>query len=387
MASSEKRLDTESGIPLYLQLKEIIRRRIESGDLEPGAMAPSEAELLEQYQVSRFPIRQAYQQLVEEGYLIRARGKGTFVASEEHRKAARRTPTKKSISFVLDSVAEGILPALAHHIETVAFDVGYSTTVCNTGASPERTLDYIDHISDQDTSGVLLIPLLTDPFEEINGEICRRLKVQGLPFVLVDLYLREMPTHCVCSDNLEGGRLVGRHLRNKGHRRVGVVYDCYNTSCEDRISGLIEGLGENWDTPLVVRFNNRDEGDLVRKLSELLDRKQRPTAIFALHDVIARQILTYLIQRAIAVPEEISLVGYDDLEFSEFLRVPLTTVRQDLQRIGREAVELLIEVIQNPNRELKQVRVPVRLIERASVNEVVTGETGRVVSGPNGERR
>ena len=371
--SDQDLLDYKSGVPLYLQLAGIIRDWVLSGALPPDSVAPSETQLVERYGLSRFTVRHAYQQLVSDGLMVRVRGRGTFVTSRpvpaSGGEPASQSSTEglRSIAFIVRDIAEGIQPILVQRVSSVAFDLGYSTTVCNTGLSLDRALRHIDNVAGQGVSGAVFMPLPSEPHDEVNSRICGHLHTHGLPYVLVDVPLPEVHATCVSSDNREGGRLIGRYLRSKRHHNVLVVTNCENQSIIERIAGLTEVLETS---PKQIRAYDQIDQDFERKLEMELRATDRPTALFAVHDGIARRVFTFLRQHGIEVPGDVSLIGYDDLDFCELLPVPLTTVHQPLDEVGARAVDLLTGLIDKPDQDPRHVQVPVHLVERASVRDL-----------------
>lgn len=367
MFTDEASLDPASGVPLYFQLKERIERRIDTGAFPAGSMLPAEKELVAHFQVSRHTVRRAYQILADQGRVVPLRGKGTFVARNRGRGAAVETNAQPSIAILLPDIHEGTLPILVQHVISTAFDLGFATTVCSTEVSLKKAKQHIGNAARLKVSGVVFLPLGALPYDEVNLQLCEYLKQNNLPFVVMDRPLSNVDSPFVASDNLEGGRVVGRYLRSMGHERILVVVDGANSSIEDRVNGLKEYMDRE---PALVHYYPDIESDFEQKIKAALDGPERPTAVFAVHDLVARRVLDFLHLLEIDVPEKISLVGFDDLPFCKFLQVPLTTVRQSFDSMARESVELLVGLVRDAEMESRKVRLPVRLVERASVKKI-----------------
>ncbi len=371
MAYKPTKLDTDYGIPLHVQLREIIKGQIESGELKAGELVPSEKELVERYQISRGPIRQAYQQLVNEGLLSRARGKGTFVSIPGNTHSPGVSDPSSTISFVLNcDTAEAMSSYFVSSVQSLAFERGYEARIFGAKGETESDDAYIARVCRANSAGVLLMPDPTVPKENVNLEMCRRFDELQIPYVLIDLYLPKKPSHFVCSDNREGGRLLGSYLKQMGHRCIAAISDCINSSTQDRLTGLAEGLGSDNTELFSYVYKLSSEEDLEGKIDNVLSHPQRPTAIYASCDWIASNILRILKSQGIRVPDDISLVGFDDLDFVQFITPPLTTVRQDFEGVGREALKTLLDVIENPDQPLRQFRIPVELVVRDSVKNL-----------------
>ena len=329
-------LDSSSGVPLYLQLKKMIEEQIFRGQLSPGSKVPSENELVQQLGISRATVRQAYQKLVDSGFLLKIRGRGTFVSENSGTAEEFFGNNSQILAFLMRGATGGVQPALVKSISTAAFQYGYSVTVNNTGNSLERALEYVNHIAKQKTCGIIFRPLTLNPFDELNFRICEEIQKHKLPFVFIDIPVKDVPAICIQSNNIDGGRQLGTYLRNMEHRNVLIVTNCINPTTDDRIAGFEKGIGHSCK---MICYYDDIQGDFERKIIKQLHGADSPTAIFAMHDLVALKIYSLCTQENIKIPEDISIVGYDNLDFSELLTPPLTTAIQHLDRMGPDRSE------------------------------------------------
>ena len=363
-------LDSSSGIPLYLQLKNWIEAQISSGQLSPGNKVPSENELVEQLGISRATVRQGYQKLVDCGFLIKIRGRGTFVSQNHGAPEEFFGNNNQTIAFLMRGAIGGVQPSLIKSISSAAFQYGYSVTINNTGNSLERALEYVNHIAKQKACGIIFRPLTLNPFQELNYRICEEIQKFNIPFVFIDIPVNDVPAVCIRSDNYEGGKQVGSYLKAMGHQNVLIVSNCINPTTEDRCAGFETGLNHPCKT---LCYYEEIEGDFERKMLKSLHSTNRPTAIFAMHDLVARKIYSLCSLEKICIPGDVSVVGYDNLDFSELLMPPLTTVLQHLDRMGEQTVNELVKIIKKPVKSSKNILIPVEMVERESVIARKTG--------------
>jgi GntR family transcriptional regulator of arabinose operon len=375
-------LNPQSGIPLYIQLKDWMEEQIHAGVFLPGTQAPSENELVQHIGVSRATVRQAYQKLVDSGALIKIRGRGTFVSQNGGAPLSKYGQASRLLAFLMRDAAGGVQPGLIKSVTSMATKFGYSTIVNNSGSSLECALESINHFADQHADGVLFRPLAMNPFDEVNYRICEEIQKRNLPFVFVDIPVKDVRASVVRSDNLSGGDWIGRYLQHKGHRDVLVVTHCTNTNTDDRIAGL--GKQGHLSVEILLYYQEI-EGDFERKLLRRFQSASQPTAIFAIHDLVARRLLDFFRANQIRVPQDISVVGFDDLEFSALLTPPLTTVHQDLEKMGNEAVRELLRVIQNPSHKARDILIPVTFVERESVRDLVPAIQSAEFAGKGGQ--
>jgi LacI family transcriptional regulator, galactose operon repressor len=192
------------------------------------------------------------------------------------------------------------------------------------------------------------------------------------PLVAVDHNIRLSTLPTVDSDNFDGGVIATEHLIGLGHRRIGFLAGRPDLESarlrEQGYRSALEAAGIEFE-PGLVRIGGFDAATARTAARDLLQRMPRPTAIFAANDVSAIETIAVAQSLGWRVPEDLSVIGFDNVPESALAQPPLTTIDQSLQRMGAEAVRMLIELIDDPAREPEQVILPVRLIERASCAE------------------
>lgn len=347
---------------IYLKLKADIAR----GHFAPGSQLPTEAELMSLYGVSRVTVRNALALLQQEGLLVRIPAKGTFVRRAEPVSSLPRLIALLALDVQLDFFGKIIRGA-----EQEAAAQGYKLIVRSTDndAQKERQclLELQSHVA-----GFVIAPATGNQNHAHYGQLL----VDGVPFVFVDRYLPEFNVDRVTSHNLQGGYIATRHLLELGHRRVGVIMARKATSCNERVAGYrqaLEEFGVPFDPQLIghVVGKRRDGWDEYLhqgkvQAEALLKLSNRPTALFAMNDLLAAGALRHLRERGVAVPEEVAVVGYDGMELADLVNPSLTTVEQQSLRMGAEAVRLLVRRIRDAEAPAQHVVLPVNLRIRAS---------------------
>jgi DNA-binding LacI/PurR family transcriptional regulator len=197
------------------------------------------------------------------------------------------------------------------------------------------------------------------------------LKKEGVPFVLVNRYLDDPKAPCVAPDDVLGGRLATEHLLRLGHRRIGVITGSTRVSAtQGRLEGYRHALtaaGVPFDGHLVGAglFQQGVETG-TRCAEQLLSLEGRPTAIFAFSDELAMGVMQAARNRGLRIPEDLAVVGYDNVAYSAHLNPPLTTVAQNPYSIGTTACQMLVDLLGGVKLEKVNVLVPVRLVVRDS---------------------
>jgi LacI family transcriptional regulator len=262
-----------------------------------------------------------------------------YVRSESARHL--RAGDSRIMALLVLDMANPFFVDVARGAERAALDAGLRVMMCNSGQDPAEEAAYLSLFAEQRVRGVLVTPA------DADGANIAAFRRHRIPYVVLD---RVSPVEESCSvavDDVAGGGLAVRHLVRAGHRQIAYVSGPSSLAqCRDRRSGAQAALAEAGLPPDALTVleveqmtvtSGRDAG------SRLLGLADRPTAVFCVNDLVALGVLQAMFAAGVRVPQEMSIVGYDDIEFAAAAAVPLTSVRQPAFRMGRTAAELLIE--------------------------------------------
>lgn len=277
-----------------------------------------------------------------------------------------RDGRSKTIGLVVLDVRNPFFTDLARGAEDKAADAGLTVTLGNSDDSTTREATYLDLFEQQRVHGVLI-----SPYAEITERL-RRLRDRGIPVVLVDRTSEDLAFSSVSVDDVAGGRLAAEHLIAQGRTRIAYIGGSAIRQVIDRREGARQAVAahpgvtlEVIDTPGLSVLAGRTAGNSILARSPA----DRPDAIFAANDLVAMGVLQALImqgQGEVRVPQDIALIGYDDIDFASAAVVPLSSIRQPSALIGQTAVEILLEEAADPNVEPRQVVFQPELVVRAS---------------------
>lgn len=276
------------------------------------------------------------------------------------------TKNTKTIGVIVSDNANPVFARIIKGTEDFARSKGYNIILCNTDEKYEREEEALRLLREKRVDGLVIT--LT-PAQKKRTDILE-LKRSGVPFVLLNRHMDEMITDYVINDNVYGAYLAVTHLVKSGHKRIGYISGpSHISSATERLEGYRKALLENnieFDNSLVKESNLKME-DGTRLMKEFLQLENRPTAVFAYSDLLAIGVLKALKETKLRVPKDMALVGYDDIEFSSLLEVPLTTVHQPRYRIGEEGAKILINRIEKKDSEgLHQIVLKPELVIRES---------------------
>ncbi|HZG78140.1 MAG TPA: substrate-binding domain-containing protein, partial [Paenibacillus sp.] len=225
--------------------------------------------------------------------------------------------------------------------------------------------------------------LMVDGFLAFHCRVAepyKQLKKNGVPFVLYTKYFEELECDYVVCNDYVGGYEMTRALLELGHRNVAFVYDEYlkrSTEVLNRRRGYAAALEERGLPASAISFefdfksNQTDPAHLLainRAFRELMQRTDRPTALFVCNDVLASSVYIVLKRLGLVIPDDVSVAGYEGVYLGQILDPPLTTVRTPIQDIGRKACQILIDKIEGhaPMTETIQVKLEPKLEIRGS---------------------
>ncbi|MEU1202508.1 LacI family DNA-binding transcriptional regulator [Streptomyces sp. NPDC005813] len=275
------------------------------------------------------------------------------------------------VDVVVHSLESSWSGAVLHGAEQAASDAGLEVVV-STG--PTRTgggrpgHGWLDKLTARGSSGVLF------HLAELTAAQQARLDGHGIPFVMIDPVV-EPPEGVVSvgAANWQGGLLATEHLLALGHERVAVIGGHRRRTCgSDRIAGYRSALASAGlrYRPEYVRHGGFHERGGHRRMLELLDLPEPPTAVFACSDRMALGVYQALAERRLRVPDDISVVGFDDLPESRWAGPALTTVRQPLSEMAATALRLLVRMMAGDRPEGTRTELSTRLVQRSSTGPV-----------------
>ena len=350
--------------PLSLQIHARLQQRILQGEWAYGAVLPSEYELCAEYGVSRGTVRVALDELEKEGLIRRERGRGTFVTRLPHTEPESQL-NGRTISFIVPYVRDSFVPTILLGLESVARTNGYVVLFNHAENSLQKQEEALRLSLQQGVAGIVLYPVDSTDAPPVMLDIVQR----NLPLVTVDRYVRGLAADYVICNNFGGGLIATRHLLQLGHRRIAFLsWQEPAVTIEHRRAGYRQALieaGLALDQGLEWEVKGYPDIDILA-LTDLLQQSPRPTALFAANDQLALAVQRTARILRLSIPTDLALVGFDNLDISSHLDVPLTTIAQPAFDIGKVAGIQIINKISGLSHEVEQTILPVKLVVRQS---------------------
>ena len=282
------------------------------------------------------------------------------------RSLRRKDKRTHTLGLLIPDNMNPFFAEVSRGIEDASFAANYNVFLCNSDNHPEKELDYIEVLVGKQIDGIILVSTGTT-------DSLKLLKRRKIKVVVVDRQIGETNYDSVMLDNDLGGYLATKYLIELGHERIGCITGPSSlTPSGNRVQAYRRALEEAHipiDESLILQGDFRSQSGYLQ-MTKLLNLSTSPTAIFACNDMMAVGVIRAINEQNLKVPEDISVIGFDDIALTSYLTPKLTTIVQPSYEMGMVAAEILIERIQSPNASpINEVLLP-SLAERESCRAI-----------------
>lgn len=254
--------------------------------------------------------------------------------------------TTKSIGMIITTSEAPYFAEIVQAVEEYCYQQGYSLFLCNTQNDPDKLQNHFDMLLKKRVDGILVM------CSEYHENSFALFKSTNVPMVVMDWGPNEDQSDKILDHCFEGGYLATRHLIENGHKDIAILAGyLYKTTAKARYDGFVKAMNEAGlpiRTEWIYENDFQPEGG-YESMNYLLKQKALPTAVFCGCDTMALGAISAITEKGLKVPQDISVIGYDNIHSSRFFAPPLTTVNQSKIRLGKMALDLLFERIQNPD--------------------------------------
>lgn len=368
---------------LYHRVADQVIEIIKGRRLRPHDPVPSEGELAKLFGVSRMTSKLALQKLAEQGLVYRLPRRGTFLAQPQEGLmvdagiSTHGTEAASDVERPFGQIAL-ILPHLSDYTSRIiaAAEAEVRKHGCDLILKMTKNSDdedlCLERLAEGGITGIILFP----QGRKTCSDQVLRLKLRKLPLVIIDRIFHEVEIDCVYHDHYRGSYQMTKYLIEKGHREVGYTSNAIDhiTSRKERYQGYIQAL---LDHKIPVKYQNIHFRSVACDTSRINERdpeqerfiqdNPRMTAIMCGDDHVAISTIHTALQMGIPVPEKLSIVGFSDIQLAAYIPTPLTTVRQDTEKLARSAVDLLMKRVGNSNENPITIKIQTSIVERQSV--------------------
>jgi LacI family transcriptional regulator len=281
-----------------------------------------------------------------------------------------------TVGLVISDMLNPYFSEIAAGVERVCSRRGYTVLLCTTNDNKSAEAKHVQVLRDRQVDGIIIASTGT------GNELIEKLVTDEYPLVLINRRLDGVETDCVVSDNVGGALQAMDYLVSLGHRRIGFVGGARDSlPSRERLEGYLRGLakaGIPADNE-IIRYGYLKYSGGYEAAKDLVRISDRPTAIFAANDMMAIGVMDAVLEAGLRIPEDISLVGFDDTMLSSLKRINLTTVRQSYLELGEIATKMLLDKLskRTGKRSVRKQVVLCSLVVRGSCTRAETEASGR----------
>ncbi|WP_058308904.1 GntR family transcriptional regulator [Gracilibacillus massiliensis] len=342
----------------YSIVKQAIKSQILDGTFQPHQKISSESELMKQFGVSRHTVRLAIGDLVNQGWLYREQGAGTFCADRSKEDNASLIQ-QKNIAIITTYISDYIFPSIIRGAESHLSEQGYQVSLFSTNNDHNNERKFLEKILTQHFDGVIIEPTrsaITNP----NINYYLNLERQNIPYLMINAFYDELEPFHIVMDDEKGGTIQTEHLIELGHINILGFFKNDDIQGTKRLKGYLKAHRKHQIEILpnnIITYNTEEKNtkpvEVLRKMLQE-PKEKRPTAIVCYNDELAIKLLDAIREAQLKVPENISIVGFDDSFMAEVTEVKLTTVSHPQSEMGRLAAKVILDMIKqlkSPNKE------------------------------------
>lgn len=337
-------------------------RLIEENKVSAGEQLPSENEIAETFKVSRHTVRQALNYLVHGGWIYKERGKGSFYSNKENNQS------RKNIAVITTYISDYIFPRIISGIEEELRRKGYNLLLFSSNNDVENEMKCFENIIKQDISGLIVEPAQSS-INNLHNECVKKLEKNNIKYISINASCDEENSAYIVVDDEEGGYKLTNYLLELGHKKIAALFKIDDIQGEKRKTGYIKALREydiDFKKPIVGEYiTDNQEMYVDQFVKKIINMEERPSAILCYNEKIALRVIDNLRKDGIFVPEDMSIVSFDDSYLAISSNVKLTTIKHPKQEMGIRAAKCIVDMVEG-RIEKPQYVYPAELIVRNS---------------------
>jgi len=360
------KLENENNFSKYLIVKEYYLDYIKNKKLNDGDLLPSELETSKKFKFSRDTIRRALNELENEGYITRKQGRGTF-----YNKNNRRFKEKK-VTVLTTFVSNYIFPSIISGIEEIVSSRHYTLNLASSNNDPALEKIHLQKIIDFDVDGLIIEPARSAEKKESRA-LFEDLQKKNIPFVMINAMYKDLNPAYVVLNDLKGEYMATKYLLQLGHRKIAGIFKKDDLQGVYRKKGFLKALKEydvDESNIIIGEYRTNEMATYGYYFTDkIIKDAERPTAIVCYNDEIAVDVIEALNDNKITVPDDISVLGFDDSVLATTGNLRLTTIKHPKTAMGKMAARLLFNMIEMGSNRPNYIYEP-ELIVRSSCKEI-----------------
>ncbi|CAM3181239.1 GntR family transcriptional regulator, arabinose operon transcriptional repressor [Lactobacillus bombicola] len=330
----------------YIAITETLRNEITLGSFKTNQKLPTENELMQRFQSTRYSVRKALIELQNEHLIYKVQGSGMYI--QDWNKKWQANPKSKIIGLICTHIADYIFPKIISQIDAVIEPAGYSLLLANTHNYPDKERFNLIKMLDSQVAG-----LIVEPSESAkpcpNSDIYRRIAKSKIPLLFINAKYAEFDFPAITNSDRASEKELITYLLKQGHKNILGIFQIDDCQGVERMQGFIaayQSSNINLTNSNLIMYNSHDSFSIIsQKIDVYLKSKQVPTAIACYNDELAVLVIDKLKNKNIKIPQDISVVGFDNFDSATYLSPSLTTMNYQRTLVGKEAGKGILTLI------------------------------------------
>lgn len=353
----------------YLQVTQWVMEQLQHGELKCGDRLESENGLSARFGLSRQTVRRALGILESQGIVERLQGSGTYIKSavKPQQNPQHLSDTVTIISTQVNGyIFPSILQAMVGRLERA----GYHSRIMFTGNRLATERRILQSLLDEGSRDPVIMEPVMSGLPNPNLDCYRQLQAAGIPILFFHSYYPELDIPYVGMDDIQAGRAATEYLIGQGHTHIGGIFKADDGQGRRRYQGYLQALikaGLTVREECVCWIDTLEMTDFPEQNPHIWERLSGCTACVCYNDEVAHRLEEYAARRGIRIPEELSVVGFDDSELAKLSMPPLTSIAHPKEQLGEKTAENMLRLIDDPN-YCATWEFPAEIAERGSVS-------------------
>lgn len=334
------------GKPKYLEVVEWVKQQIDTGKLKAGNKIPSENALSNQFGLSRQTVRHAISVLENDEIVYSLRGSGTYISKQ----ADDWNNNRNTIVIMMTYVDGYIFPRTIKGLEDKLFGKGYSVQIAFTNNRIDRERIILEDILRKNDVAGIIAECTKSGLPNPDIGLYKQIMERKIPLLFMNSFYDKLDAPHISINDHKAGYIATKTLLEKGHTKLAGMFKLDDGQGRLRYAGFVDAINEKgipWYDDSIIWYETWDTKQLWRMKTKILERIKGCTGIVTYNDEIAFELLKFLNEEGIRVPEDISIVSIDDSELAVLGDVKISSVPYPMEKLGRKAAEIMLQMIQD----------------------------------------
>jgi GntR family transcriptional regulator of arabinose operon len=330
----------------YETVKKGIKADIIAGTYQTGDKLPTESDFMKQFGVSRYTVRRAVGELQNERFIYRIQGGGMFVDDWQSERVTQ--VNNKMVGVITTHIADYIFPNIISGIDRIVSNSGYSILLSNTHNNHQKERQSLIRMLDSNVEALIVEPTqsaLPNP----NLDIYKKIRDAGIPVLFINSHYDELDFPYIHTNDLEAEQRLTEYLFTQEHEKILGVFQVDDIQGVHRMNGFVQSYLKHPKISYlseIVMYQSSDEmAKIFERVTKIMSSENHPTAIACYNDKLAIQIIDVIRSLDLRVPEDVSVVGFDDYQLSKYIEPSLTTLVHPKEKMGIDAGKSIIKMI------------------------------------------